>query len=204
MSKTFEAGENILLIDHKGREFMFHLTPGKQWHSHHGYLTHDDLIGLEEGSTVYTSMRHRLHIIRPTLAQIVLNMPRQAQVIYPKDLGAILINADVYPGATVVEIGTGYGALTMALIRAVGENGRVISYEIRDDHFKAAQRTVERFLGPCPQWTIRLGDATEGLEESGVDRVIVDVQEPWKMIPPVSEALRPEGSCFPLRPTPFR
>ncbi len=198
MKKELAAGDHVLLIDHKGREFMTRLQEGEKFHSHHGYVEHDAMIGLPEGSTVRSSQGHSLLVLRPTLAQVILNMPRQAQVIYPKDIGPILLWADIHPGATVVEIGTGYGALTMALLRAVGPEGRVTSYEIREDFFRAVQRTVANYLGECPQWTIRLADALEGIHERDVDRVTIDVPEPWKFLPMVKEALRPGGIllCF--------
>jgi tRNA (adenine57-N1/adenine58-N1)-methyltransferase len=198
MTKQLEANEFVVLTDSKGREFMVRLQPGGRFHTHHGYVDHDALIGTYEGSTARSSRGHTLLVFRPTLSQIIMNMPRRAQVIYPKDIGTILVWADVFAGATVVEIGTGYGALAMALIRAVGENGRLISYEVREDFFQAAQETVKRYLGPCPQWTIRLQDALDGIHEQGVDRVLIDVPEPWQFLTVIQEALRPGGIvlCF--------
>ncbi len=198
MGKELAAGEHVLLIDPKGREFLVCLQEGGRFHSHHGFVAHEAMIGLGEGSRVRTSLGHALWVLRPTLAQIILNMPRQAQVIYPKDIGPILLWADVFPGATVVEVGTGYGALSMALLRAVGPQGRLISYEIREDFFRAAQRTVSGFLGECPHWTIRHQDALEGIVERDVDRLLVDVPEPWKFLPVIKESLRPGGIllCF--------
>jgi tRNA (adenine57-N1/adenine58-N1)-methyltransferase len=198
MNRSLEVNEFVVLIDQKRREFLVRLEREGRFHSHHGFVDYDDLIGQPEGSTVQTSRGQTLRIFRPTLGQIIMNMPRRAQVIYPKDIGAILMWADVYPGANVVEIGTGYGALTMALIRAVGHNGRLVSYEIREDFYLAVQRSVSRYLGDCPQWTIRLQDAREGIAEQEIDRVLADVPEPWTILPQVKEALRPGGIllCF--------
>jgi len=198
MVKKIEAGENVLLIDQKGREYLVRLQAGGKFHSHHGFVEHDAIVGLLEGFPVRSSQGHFLLVLRPTLAQIILNMPRQAQVIYPKDIGPILLWADVFPGARVVEIGTGYGALTMAMLRAVGPQGRLTSYEIREDFYRAAQCTVSQYLGECPQWTIRLADALEGIQEREVDRLTIDVPEPWKFLPMIKEALRPGGIllCF--------
>ena len=198
MVSPLGVDEFVLLIDKKEREFLVRLERGGRFHSHHGFLDHDALIGLQEGSTIKTSQGQTLWVFRPTLAQIIMNMPRQAQVIYPKDIGTILMWADVHPGSTVVEVGTGYGALTMALIRAVGSNGRLTSYEIREDFFLAAQETVSRYLGECPQWIIRLQDVMKGIIEQDVDRILIDITEPWKILPVAKEALRPGGIllCF--------
>ncbi len=196
--RPLEAGENVLLVDGKGREFLFRLNPGSRFHSHHGFVEHDSIIGLQEGMRVRSSGGHPFLVLRPTLGQVIMNMPRKAQVIYPKDLGIILIWADIFPGARVVEVGVGYGALTMALLRAIGPEGMLVSYEIREDFHKAARKTVETYLGKCPQWTIKLADASLGIEERGVDRVTMDVPDPWRFLPVVKEALRPGGIllCF--------
>jgi tRNA (adenine57-N1/adenine58-N1)-methyltransferase len=193
MADRIKAGEIVLLVDRKGREFLVRLEPGGRFHSHHGYVEHDEILEGPEGRMVTSSRGHEFHVFRPTLGQIILNMPRRAQVIYPKDIGTILLWADIFPGATVVEVGTGYGALTMALIRAVGPTGRLISYEIREDFHRAVQETVRRYLGPSPQWTLHLQDAGKGIKERDVDRIVVDVAEPWTLLPAVKEALRPGG-----------
>lgn len=188
----------MLLIDQKGREFLVRLAPGARFHSHHGFLEHDWIIGLQEGSRLSSSHGHQFLVLRPTLAQIIMNMPRQAQVIYPKDIGLILLWADIFPGARVVEIGTGYGALSMALLRAVGPQGQLVSYEIREDFHRAARKTVETYLGSCPQWIIRLADALKGIQERDVDRMTIDVPEPWRFLNVAKDALRPGGIllCF--------
>lgn len=198
MHSTLREGEHVLLIDLKGREFLVRLARGKRFHSHHGFLEHDQIIGLEEGSKVRSSRGSLLLVLRPTLAQIIMNMPRKAQVIYPKDIGLILMWADIFPGAKVVEVGTGYGALTMALLRAVGPTGKLVSYEIREDFHLAARNTVESYLGDCPQWSIRLADALEGIQERNVDRITMDVPEPWLFLSSAKVALRPGGIllCF--------
>jgi tRNA (adenine57-N1/adenine58-N1)-methyltransferase len=139
--------------------------------------------------------------LRPTLSEYVLKMPRGAQVLYPKDLGVILQWADVYPGARVFEAGTGSGALTMALLRAVGDRGHVISYEAREDFARTAMKNIERYLGPAHNFTLRQRNAYEGIEETDVDRVVLDLPEPWQVIPHAAGALRSGGVYLSYVPT---
>ena len=147
MSTAFAAGDQVLLVDHKKRRHLVTLEVGGQFHTHAGIVAHDDLIGHPDGTTVHTSRGARLVAVRPTLAEYVLEMPRGAQVIYPKDLGPILVLADVFPGARILESGVGSGALTTALLRAIGPTGHVTGYEIRDDFAQRAVRNVHGFLG---------------------------------------------------------
>jgi tRNA (adenine57-N1/adenine58-N1)-methyltransferase len=139
--------------------------------------------------------------LRPTLSEYVLKMPRGAQVLYPKDLGVILQWADVYPGARVFEAGTGSGALTMALLRAVGDRGHVISYEAREDFARTAMKNIERYLGPAHNFTLRQRNAYEGIEETDVDRVVLDLPEPWQVVPHAAGALRSGGVYLSYVPT---
>ena len=152
MSAPFEPGERALLIDVRGRRYLFRLRAGESWHSHGGAVPHDLILGSPEGTRVNSTGGMAFTCFRPRLADFVLKMPRGAQVVYPKDLGAILMWADVDPGARVLEAGTGSGSLTLALCRAVGSEGRVVSYELRPEfHAKAAQN-VEAFFGKLPEW----------------------------------------------------
>src|SRR3990172_1887038 len=144
---VLRAGDSVLFIDSKEREYLRLLRSGGRVHIRGGSFQADDLIGREEGSTVYNSAREPFLMLRPTFAQLIPNLPRQAQVIYPKDIGPILLWGDIYPGAVVVEVGTGPGALSMALLRAVGPYGRLISYETRADFVEMAQRNVQQFNG---------------------------------------------------------
>ena len=132
---------------------------------------------------------------------MIPNLPRQAQVIYPKDIGPILLWGDIYPGATVIEVGAGPGALTMALLRAVGAAGRVITYEIREDFIEMAQRNVRRFLGEAPNWTVKHADARLGFEERGIDRLTCDMPEPWTVLDAAADALRAGGVILGYVPT---
>lgn len=197
----FAPGDPALLIDRKSRSYLVWLRPGAFFDLHSGRVAHDDLIGQPEGITVRTTRGDRLLALRPTLADYVLNMPRGAQVIYPKDLALILILADIYPGATVVEAGTGSGALTMALVRAVGPEGRVFSYEVRDEFLKVASRNVTRYLGETPTLVLRLHDISTGIPDAPVDRIVLDLPEPWRVVDAAMLALRPGGVLLAFLPT---
>jgi len=147
VTRKFAAGDRVLLVDNKGRRHLVSLEAGGQFHTHAGIVAHDDLIDHDDGQTVRTSRGARLVAVRPTLAEYVLEMPRGAQVIYPKDIGPILVLADVFPGARVLESGVGSGALTTALLRAIGPTGHITGYEIRDDFAQRAVANVHGFLG---------------------------------------------------------
>ncbi len=168
-----------------------------------GKVAHDDLLGQEEGGRVRSTRGEGFLVVRPTLADFILEMPRGAQVIYPKDLGAILIGADLFPGARVLEAGTGSGALTMALLRAVGPGGRVVSYELRPDFASTAQRNISRFLGTTDSLVLRRHDVYEGVlaEDTPLDRMILDVPEPWRAVPHASRALTLGGILLAYVPT---
>jgi len=197
VDEAFHAGERALLIDARGRRYLITLSSGKQFHSHLGAVAHDDLIGAPEGTFVSSTGGSRVLALRPTLKDFVLKMKRGAQVVYPKDIALILVYADVFPGATVVEAGTGSGSLTLALLRAVGENGKVISYEAREDHHARAVENVEAWyegLGGKPDnLELRVGDVFEGIPERGVDRLILDLPEPWRAVGTTTGALTSGG-----------
>src|ERR671918_682541 len=162
MTAPFEAGEKVLLIDQRDRTYLFSLQAGATYHTHAGTLAHDEVIGRPEGARVTTARGMVFSAFRPRFADFVLKMPRGAQVVYPKDLGPIVVYADVYPGARVLEAGTGSGALTIALCRAVGDQGRVVSYELRSEHRERALANVEGFFGKVPErLALREGDVTE-------------------------------------------
>jgi len=193
-SGPFEAGERVQLSDPKGRLHTVTLTPGKQFHTHRGAIEHDALIGAPEGSVVGSTSGTQYLALRPLLVDFVLSMPRGAAVIYPKDAAQIITMGDVSPGATVLEAGAGSGSLTCALLRAVGPEGRVLSYEVREDHADVAVRNVETFFGAAPpNWTLRLGDVAEHPVDEPVDRVVLDMLSPWQVLPVVAAALRPGG-----------
>lgn len=197
----FQEGEPAILFDRRLRRYMVSLRRGGVTDLRGGKLFHDEIIGREEGEILSSTLGERFLIFRPTLSEYILEMPRGAQVIYPKDLGIILLWADIFPGAVVVEAGTGSGALTMALLRAVGPSGKVISYEVREDFARRAQRNIEAFLGPVENLELRHADITEGIPEREVDRILLDLPEPWQVVPHAARSLRPGGIFLSYLPT---
>jgi tRNA (adenine57-N1/adenine58-N1)-methyltransferase catalytic subunit len=186
-------GDQVQLTDPKGRMHTITLQAGKQFHTHKGYLEHDALLGGPDCVTVVVGVTTYL-AQRPLLPDYVLSMPRGAQVVYPKDSANIVGMADVFPGAHVVEAGVGSGALSMSLLRAVGESGRLSSYERRADFADIARANVERFFGgPHPAWSITVGSLQEALVDTDVDRVVLDMLAPWECLDAVARALRPGG-----------
>jgi len=194
-------GDTILFIDRKAREYLRTLRAGRPLMVRGGKFAAEELIGLPEGSVVRSPLGEYLQVFRPTYAQLIPNLPREAQVIYPKDVATILVWGDVHPGARVVEVGVGPGATTIALLRAIGPTGVLTTYEIRDDFVTMARNNVARFYGPAPQWHVVSGDAYQGIAERNVDRMVVDVPEPWQVIPHAAVALRPGGVFVGFTPT---
>jgi tRNA (adenine57-N1/adenine58-N1)-methyltransferase catalytic subunit len=201
--ELFLPGERALLVDHRGRRFLITLEPGATLHLHSGSVPHDEVLGSPEGIEVRSNKGAAFRVFRPRLADYVLKMSRGAQVVYPKDLGAIVVFADVFPGAEVLEAGTGSGALTMALCRAVGPEGRVVSYELRPDFHGVAAANVEGFFGKVPAWLdLRDGDVREAAgQPERFDRAVLDLPEPWAVLPEVTAALRPGGVLAGYLPT---
>jgi tRNA (adenine57-N1/adenine58-N1)-methyltransferase len=197
----FRAGEQVLLIDRKRRRHLIRLADDGEFHTHAGVLDHARIIGQDEGTTVRTNRNAAMIALRPTLGEYVLEMPRGAQVIYPKDLGPILMLADIFPGARVLESGVGSGAMTMTLLRAVGPTGSVTGYEIRDDFADRARRNVEGYLGTEIPLTIETRDVYEGIEAGDLDRIVLDLPEPWQVVKHAETALRPGGILLSYLPT---
>lgn len=203
VSAPFEAGERVILLDSRGRRYLVRLEAGATFHYHRGALPHDLVIGSEEGITAHTTTGEPVLCFRPRLFDYVLKMGRGAQIIYPKDLGPLLVYTDVFPGALVLEAGTGSGALTLALCRAVGPEGRVVSYEIRPEFSAVARENVESFLGKTPPWLeLRIGDVRE-VSEAGetYDRALLDLPEPWGVLPALEGVLLPGGILGAYLPT---
>ncbi|MGH3441809.1 MAG: tRNA (adenine-N1)-methyltransferase [Nitriliruptorales bacterium] len=195
-------GERVVLRDRKGRRYLIHLRAGGEWHSHAGMLRHEELIGAAEGTAVRTSKNMEVVALRPTLEDFVLKMPRGAQVVYRKDQAMIVALGDIRPGCTVVEAGAGSGALSLALLQAVGPEGRVISYERREDHLAHARENVASFLGGVPEnWDLRAGDLADVLAELECDRLVLDLLEPWELVAGAAAALHPGGILVAYTPT---
>jgi len=192
------AGEKVLLVDAKQRRYLLTLRPDASFHTHVGLVAHDDLIGAYEGATVFGSTGRRFLIVRPTLSDMVLKMPRGAQVIYPKDLAAILMEADISPGVRVLEAGVGSGALSMALLRA---GASVVGYELREDFANRAHNNVTAMVGDDADYRVELRDVYDGIEERGLDRVVLDLPEPWRVVPHAEVALRSGGMICAYLPT---
>jgi tRNA (adenine57-N1/adenine58-N1)-methyltransferase len=200
LNRPLAEHDAVLFIDRKARRYLKFLRPGQKIIIR-GEIRSEELYGLEEGCRVKLSSGETFLVLRPTYADLIPHLPRAAQVIYPKDTGPLLIWGDVYPGATVIEGGVGAGAFTIALLRAVGPQGRLISYELREDFAARARRNVADFFGAAPQWELKLRDLYQGFDEVGVDRVFLDVPEPGRALDVVSRALRPGGVFATYVPT---
>jgi tRNA (adenine57-N1/adenine58-N1)-methyltransferase len=191
VSRPFVVGERALLIDRKKRRYLITLSVGGEFHSHAGYIAHDEILGGPEGVTLH-STRGGTYTVFPTLSDVVIEMPRGAQVIYPKDLGPMLLLADIFPGARVLESGVGSGALSMTMLRAGAE---IVGYELREDFANRAVKNVGDFLGAdaLARYQVELRDCYEGIDGTDYDRVVLDLPEPWQVVPHAAKALRTGG-----------
>lgn len=199
-ARPLKAGELVLLIDRKERRYLTTLKDGGEFHTHAGVVPHADLIDRFEGTRVRSGRGAEYLVLRPTLSDFILKMPRGAQVIYPKDLGPILMLADIFPGARVLESGVGSGALSMTMLRA---GAHITGYELREDFAEKAMANVETFLGEeaRSRYDIHIRDAYEGIDETNMDRVVLDLPEPWQVVPHAVQALRPGGIILAYTPS---
>lgn len=197
---VFREGDLALLVDRKGRRHLLTLEAGKSFHTHAGAVPHDALIGQESGCRV-TAGSQRMLALKPTLAEYIQEVPRATQIIYPKDVGPILVYGDVFAGARVLEAGLGSGALTLALLQAVGPWGVVTAYELKQETAERALRNLRR-RGPVPEgFSVRVADVYGGIVERELDRIILDVPEPWRVVAAAAEALVPGGVFLSYLPT---
>jgi tRNA (adenine57-N1/adenine58-N1)-methyltransferase len=197
---VFRDGDQAMMCDSRGRRYLIVLRSGQEFHSHAGYIPHDSIIGQPEGTWLRSTTDARFLALRPTLIDYVLKMPRGAQVIYPKDLGPILLQADLYPGARVFESGLGSGALSTAVLRT----GAIITgYEIREEFERHARENVAAFLGAeaLERYDTHIADAYAGIHHDGFDRILLDLPEPWQVAPHCRTALRPGAILVAYNPS---
>lgn len=197
---TFDNGDKVLIVDSKRRRYLITLREGGEFHSHSGFIAHGDIVGQHEGAVVASTKGSAYSVLRPTLEDFVVEMPRGAQVIYPKDLAPICMIADIAPGVRVFESGVGSGALSMTMLRY---GATIVGYEIREDFANRAQTNVRSFLGAeaLGRFTVQLRDCYDGIDESGFDRVMLDLPEPWRVIPHAEDALRRGGILVAYTPS---
>lgn len=195
-----QAGDLAQLVGLRHKHIIFTLIPGGEIHTHRGMLKHDDLIGLPWGSQVFSHQGSPFFLLQPALGDLLIDLPRNTQILYPKDIGYILVTMGIGPGQRVLEAGTGSGSMTIALAYAVGPEGRVITYEARPEIQNLARKNLER-VGLQERVDFKLGDIAAGFDETDVDAFFLDVLNPYDYIPQVRQALKPGGFFCGLVPT---
>jgi len=190
----FSIGDRIQLTDPKGKMYTFTITQGKEWHTHKGWIIHDDLVGIPEGSVVSTSAGLKFTAFKPLLGDFVLSMPRGATIVYPKDAAMIIGVADIFPGAKVIEAGVGSGALAISLLRAIGPQGQLDSFERREDFAEIAKENVQTYFGSLPSnWKLTVGSVQDSNSDNKYDRLVLDMLAPWECVDYAAKILRPGG-----------
>jgi len=190
----FSIGDRIQLTDPKGKMYTFTITQGKEWHTHKGWIVHNDLVGMPEGSVVSTSAGLKFTAFKPLLGDFVLSMPRGATIVYPKDAAMIVGVADIFPGAKVIEAGVGSGALAISLLRAIGPQGQLDSFERREDFADIARENIQTYFGSLPtNWNLTVGSVQESNSVNKYDRVVLDMLAPWECVDYAAKVLRPGG-----------
>lgn len=195
-----QANETVLLISEDGKKFYTKLTPGRRQHTHQGIIDHDDLIGQPLGRKLVSTTGHQFVVVEPSLAELMKEVKRRSQIIYPKEAGRIIFKLNIYPGRRVIEAGSGSGALTLALARFVAPTGRVYSYELRPDMLVVARTNVDK-AGLLEFVEFKQRNISQGFDETGVDAVFLDVREPWEYLPQVKSALKNSGFFGAIVPT---
>ena len=200
MARAFAVGEKVLILDSKKRRYLATLSDGGQFHSHSGVLEHNDIVGSQEGTVLKSTKGAHYSILRPTLEVFVLEMPRGAQVIYPKDLAPICMIGDIGPGMRVFETGVGSGALSMTMLRY---GATITGYDIREDFANRATSNVRSFLGEeaLERYSVEIRDSYEGIDGSDYDRVVLDLPEPWNVVPHAEKVLRTGGLLVAYTPS---
>jgi tRNA (adenine57-N1/adenine58-N1)-methyltransferase len=202
MTQPIAEGESIILLDPEdNKEFLYKMRAKGHIDLHKGKILHAEIIGRPEGAVVRTSRGDPFLVFRPTLLQYIMHMKRDTAIIYPKDLAVILFYADIYPGCTCLEAGIGSGSLTLALLRGVGPAGKVISYEVREEFIERARKNIQLLAGEPTNLEIKQRDIYEGIEEDELDRIILDIPEPWQVVKHAAESLRPGGIFVSYLPT---
>lgn len=198
--RTFEYGDKVVLLDNKMRRYLVTLLEGAEFHTHAGFIPHANIAGQAEGVLLWSTRNAKYRALRPSLEDFVLQMPRGAQVIYPKDLAPICMLADIGPGVRVFETGLGSGALSMTMLRYGAE---ILGYEIREDFLNRARTNVREFLGaePLTRYDTHLRDAYEGIDATELDRVVLDLPEPWQVVPHAERSLRAGGILLAYTPS---
>ncbi|MGQ0604233.1 MAG: tRNA (adenine-N1)-methyltransferase [Anaerolineales bacterium] len=197
-----QPGDIVQLIgqDRKKQTFIFKLAPGEKLHTHYGMIEHAAMLGVELGSEITSHKGHRFYLLAPNTDDLIRDIKRQSQIIYPKDIGFILMKLAIHPGVTVVECGTGSGGLTTVLAQMVGPQGRVVSYDVRDDHQSLARKNLER-VGLAEHVTFKLRDIAAGFDETDVDALFLDVANPWDFTTQARDALKGGGFFGSIVPT---
>jgi tRNA (adenine57-N1/adenine58-N1)-methyltransferase catalytic subunit len=200
VNAPFAYGDKVLLLDTKQRRYLITLGEGGEFHSHNGFFAHSELVGQHEGVVVKSTKGSPYTALRPTLEDFVVEMPRGAQVIYPKDLAPICMLADIGPGVRVLESGVGSGALSMTMLRWGAD---IVGYELREDFADRATTNVRSFLGEAAlaRYRVELRDCYLGIDERHLDRVVLDLPEPWRVVPHAMDALRPGGILVAYTPS---
>lgn len=200
-TREFSEGDLVMLVDHKLRRHVQRLTQDGSYHSHSGVVAHSDIIGRPDGVELLTTRNMKFVAWRPTLTDYIFTMKRGAQIIYPKDLGTIALAADLRPGLKILESGVGSGALSLVILNGLAGTGTLHGYELREDFARRAQSNVEGWFGPCDNYQVELRDIYDGIDVVGLDRVLLDLPEPWQALPHISAALVPGGVLVSYLPT---
>lgn len=198
---ALRAGEAVFFVDERGRKYLKQLRAGHRITIRGSVIRTDDLIGASEGTATDATQSEIFAVFRPSYAELATVIERSAEPVFAKDAGAIIIHADIRAGDRVIEVGVGAGLLTIALLRAVGSAGSVVSYELRQDFAQQAAAAIGRYHGDASNWQVKVRNGNDGFDERDVDRVVADVPEPDLLLDAVAAVLRPGGTYAAYVPT---